>query len=220
MQNIESDPADERASALLHGVGVIASLVGGVLLIGAVLPSADNLRIISAIVYSLSLLLLYSVSTIFHSVRERSSRAWLEVFDHCAIFVLIAGTYTPFLLVTLNGGWRLGMFSLIWGLALAGIVLKLFFTGRFKFLSTLIYIILGWMAVLAYEPLTSALPLSTVLLLLAGGITYTAGTYFFHSRQIPFAHAIWHVFVLGGSIFHFLAVLSELTAGQSVSLLY
>jgi hemolysin III len=219
MHQIEPDPADERASALLHGAGVIASLLGGVLLIGAVLPSYDNLRIISAIVYSFSLLLLYSVSTIFHSVRSQRSRAWLEVFDHCAIFVLIAGTYTPFLLVTLSGGWRLGMFSLIWGLALMGIILKLFFTGRFQFLSTLIYIILGWLAVLAYEPLTSALPLSTVLLLLAGGITYTAGTYFFHSRQIPFSHAIWHIFVLGGSIFHFLAVLSELTAGQTLSYL-
>jgi hemolysin III len=130
----------------------------------------------------------------------------LKVFDHCAIFLLIAGTYTPFTLVGLreDGGWWL--FTAIWSLAVAGVVFKLFFTGRFKGVSTLIYIGMGWMAVLAIKPFLRQIPPDTLAWLLAGGLAYTLGTVFYMSKRIPFAHAIWHGFVLLGSACHFVAV--------------
>ena len=159
-----------------------------------------------AIVFTVALVLLYLASTLYHASTNRELRGKLKVFDHCAIFVLIAGTYTPFTLVGLreDGGWWL--FAAIWTLAAAGVVFKLFFTGRFKGLSTLIYLGMGWMVVLAIKPFLRQVPMETIIWLLAGGLSYTAGTYFYMHKRIPFAHAIWHGFVLGGSACHFVAV--------------
>lgn len=137
------------------------------------------------------------------------AKAHLRVADHCAIFLLIAGTYTPFTLVSLRGPWGWTLFGLVWGLATLGIVLKLFFTGRFTLASTLLYVALGWMILIAYGPMMRALPTTTLGWLLAGGLLYTAGTVFYLSRKIPYAHGIWHVFVLGGSTCHFVAVFLE-----------
>ena len=202
-------PREELANALTHGVGALAALVGGIVLVAMAANYGNGWQLAGAIVFSLALVLLYAASTLYHASRDRVVRGRMKVFDHCAIFVLIAGTYTPFTLVGLraDGGWWL--FAAIWTLAVAGVVFKLFFTGRFKGLSTLIYIGMGWMAVLAIKPFLRQIPPDTLAWLLGGGLAYTVGTLFYMSQRIPFAHAIWHGFVLLGSACHFVAVTQQ-----------
>jgi hemolysin III len=203
------DPREEIANAATHGLGVVASLAGGAVLITLAAVLGDAWQIVGTSIFVASLVLLYTASTLYHAVRCRVAKARLKVFDHCAIFVLIAGTYTPFTLTGLRGGWGWALFGVIWGLAVAGVVFKLFFTGRFPRLSTVVYVAMGWMVLVAAGPMIRHLPAVTLALLLAGGIAYTAGTVFYHSRRIPYAHAIWHLFVLGGSVFHFAAVFTQ-----------
>ncbi len=197
---------EELWSALTHGLGAVASLGAGAVLITLAALWGNAWQLGSAIVFGVSLLLLYVASTLYHAIPHQSVKARLKVFDHCAIFVLIAGTYTPFTLIGLreHGGWW--MFAAIWTLAVIGVVFKLFFTGRFKGLSTLTYIAMGWLVLFAIRPLLQQIDLATLAWLFCGGIAYTAGTIFYMSRRIPYAHAIWHVFVLVGSICHFVAV--------------
>lgn len=203
------DLREEVASAVTHGVGAVASVAGGAVLVTLAAGFGDARQVVGAAVFCGSLVLLYTASTLYHAVRRRVARARLQVFDHCAIYVLIAGTYTPFTLDALRGAWGWSLFGVVWGLAAAGVVFKLFCTGRFRRLSTSIYLAMGWMALVAAGPLLRALPASTLLWLAAGGLAYTAGTVFYHSRRIPYAHAIWHLFVLGGSVCHFVAVLQQ-----------
>lgn len=197
---------EELANTVTHGVGAVVSLVAGVALIALAAMGGDPWRIVGASVFSASLVLLYTASAVYHGAPGGPAKFRLEIADHCAIFVLIAGTYTPFTLVSLRGAWGWGLFSVIWGLAVAGVALKLVFATRFALLSTLIYIAMGWLVVVAAGPMIQALPLTTLLLLVAGGVTYTAGTLFYHNHRIPFAHAIWHLFVIAGSALHYLAV--------------
>jgi hemolysin III len=199
-------PREERANALTHGVGALAALVGGIVLVSLSARYGNGWQLAGAIVFSLALVMLYAASALYHASHDRVTKGRLKVFDHCAIFVLIAGTYTPFTLVGLRGDGGWWMFAAIWTLAVAGVVFKLFFTGRFKGLSTAIYIGMGWMAVLAIKPFLRQIPLETLGWLLAGGLAYTLGTVFYLSRRIPFSHAIWHGFVLLGSACHFVAV--------------
>lgn len=206
---------EEVLNALTHGVGVVASAAGGATLVTLAALSGDVWRLASAVVYGLSLLLLYTASTLYHGVRHQLARARLQVLDHCAIFVLIAGTYTPFTLVGLRGPWGWSLFGVIWTLAAAGVVFKLFCTGRYPRLSTAIYVGMGWLAVVAVRPMLQALSLSTLSWIVAGGLAYTAGVFFFVSRRIPYAHAVWHLFVLAGSACHFVAVLSQVLPGRS-----
>jgi hemolysin III len=190
-------------------VGALASVTGGAMLITFAAAGGDGWQLLSAIVFSATLFLLYTSSTLYHAVRHQTLRARLRVLDHCAIYLLIAGTYTPFTLVTLreHRGWWL--FGLVWTLAAAGVVFKLFFTGRLHRLSTALYLGMGWLAIVAVRPVLELLSAPTLLWLLAGGLSYTLGTAFFHSRRIPFAHAVWHLFVLVGSACHFVAVASQ-----------
>ena len=199
-------PREELANAISHGLGALAALAGGSVLITLSAAFGNGWQLAGAIVFSASLFLLYLASTLYHITSNLEWRGRLKVFDHCAIFILIAGTYTPFTLVGLreDGGWWL--FAAIWTLAVAGVIFKLFFTGRFKGLSTAIYLGMGWMLVTALGPFLRQVPMDTILWLLAGGLSYTAGTYFYMHKRIPFAHAIWHGFVLGGSACHFVAV--------------
>jgi hemolysin III len=199
-------PREERANALTHGVGALAALVGGIVLVSLSARYGNGWQLAGAIVFSLALVMLYAASALYHASHDRVTKGRLKVFDHCAIFVLIAGTYTPFTLVGLRGDGGWWMFAAIWTLAVAGVVFKLFFTGRFKGISTAIYIGMGWMAVLAIKPFLRQIPLETLGWLLAGGLAYTLGTVFYLSRRIPFSHAIWHGFVLLGSACHFVAV--------------
>ena len=202
---------EERANALTHGAGAIASAVGGAVLAAMAWHYGNAWQFAGALVFGAALVLLYVASTLYHSSRDHVVRGRYKVFDHCAIFVLIAGTYTPFTLVGLrgDGGWWL--FAAIWTLAVAGIVFKLFFTGRFKGVSTLVYLAMGWMVLTAAGPFLRNVPHATMAWLLAGGVAYSVGTFFYMSRRIPYAHAIWHGFVLLGSICHFVAVTQEVT---------
>lgn len=201
---------EELANVITHGVGVLASIAGGALLVVLAALSGDPWRIVGTALFVASLILLYTASTLYHASSTPAARRRLKVFDHAAIYVLIAGSYTPFLLNGMRGGWGWSMFGVIWGLAIAGVVFKLFFTGRFRLLSTAIYLLMGWLVLIAIVPLVRALPGVTLALLAAGGLAYTAGTPFYHTTRLRRGHAVWHVFVLAGSVCHALAVWSQL----------
>lgn len=203
---------EEQWNALTHGIGVVAALAGGGVLLTLSILFGDTAQIIGAAVYTATLVLLFTASTLYHAIPHHNAKRRLQIFDHCAIFLLIAGTYTPFMLVGLRGAWGWSLLSVIWALAVAGVVFKLFYTGRFERTSTAIYIVMGWLVIVAVVPLCQVLPLGTLLLLLAGGLSYTAGTWFYLHKRLPYAHAIWHLFVLAGSMFHFAAVLGHVTA--------
>jgi len=200
---------EEIANALTHGLGATAALAGGSVMITLAALYGDGWQLGSAIVFGVSLLLLYLASTLYHAIQHPVAKGRLKVFDHCAIYLLIAGTYTPFTLIGLRGSWGWGLFAAIWGLAAAGIVFKLFYTGRFKLLSTAIYIVMGWLVLVAVKPLLAALDAWTLGWLLAGGLCYTLGTVFYHRPSLKYSHAIWHLFVIGGSVCHYVSVLSQ-----------
>ena len=202
------DPRWELANALTHGAGVLAAVAGGAVLIVLAALYGDAWKVVGSAVFSATLVLLYTASTLYHAARRPEVKERLKVFDHCAIYLLIAGTYTPFTLVGLRGGWGWSLFGVVWGLAVAGVVFKLFFTGRFPRVSTAIYIAMGWMVVVAAGPMLDRLPAAALAWLVAGGLAYTAGTAFYHNRR-PYAHAVWHLFVLAGSVCHFAAVLTQ-----------
>jgi hemolysin III len=206
MSNRTYEQRQELLNTITHGAGAVASLVAGLALTVMAAMGGDPWRIVSASVFSASLVLLYSASAAYHGAPGGPAKRRLEILDHCAIFVLIAGTYTPFTLVTLRGAWGWGLFAVVWVLAVAGVVLKLIVATRFALLSTLLYIGMGWLVVVAAGPMVQALSTGTLLLLVAGGVAYTAGTLFYHNRRVPFAHAIWHLFVLAGSVCHAIAV--------------
>ena len=199
---------EEIASAVTHGLGAVASLAAGAVLITFASLAGDVWAIVGASVFVTSLVLLYTASTLYHAIPWQRAKARLRVFDHCAIYVLIAGTYTPFLLGPLRGAWGWSLFGVIWTLAVAGVVFKLFYTGRFKLVTTLVYLLMGWLVIVAARPMMSSLPPSSLAWLVAGGLSYTAGTVFYMSRR-SYAHAVWHLFVLGGSACHFVAVMIE-----------
>ncbi len=206
---------EELANAVTHGIGVILSIGGGAVLITLASVFAGAREIVSVVVFSIALLLLYTASTLYHITRREPVKSRLKVLDHCAIFLLIAGTYTPFTIAAIRGGWGWSLFGVIWGLAVFGIVFKLFFTGRFHYLSTATYVGMGWLVIIAFAPLSQALTPLALGLLIAGGVFYTAGTLFYHLERIPYSHAIWHLFVLAGSICHFAAVTAQLISTTS-----
>lgn len=202
-------PREERANILTHGIGAGVALVAGLTMLTlSIGRGGDPWQWASAIVFSISMLMLYLASTAYHRAVDPVRRARLKIVDHCAIYVLIAGTYTPFTLTVLRNtvGWTL--FIAIWSLAAIGIIFKLFFTGRFKLVSTLIYIAMGWLVMLYAKPVYQALSGWTFGWLLAGGIAYTLGTVFYMQRRMPYAHAVWHGFVVIGTVCHFISVWS------------
>jgi hemolysin III len=200
------DPKEELWNVITHAFGLFLSI--GALSLLVVFSSLNGTvwHIVSYSIYGASLVILYFASTVYHAAKKPSLKIKLNVFDHAAIFVLIAGTYTPFLLVTLRGPWGWTLFGIQWGLAIAGIILKLFYTGRFDKLSTLVYLAMGWLVVIAIYPLVINLALGGLLWLLAGGIFYSVGAGFYLWHKLPYNHAIFHVFVLLGSISHFFSV--------------
>lgn len=200
---------EEFFNALTHGLGATAALAGGAVLITLATLFGDGWQLAGAIVFGICLLLLYLASTLYHAIQHPVAKARLKVVDHCAIYLLIAGTYTPFTLIGLRGPWGWGLFAAIWTLAVAGVVFKLFYTGRFKLLSTGIYIAMGWLVVIAIEPMLSALDTWTMAWLFGGGLFYTLGTVFYHRPSLPYSHAIWHLFVVAGSVCHYVAVFAQ-----------
>jgi len=199
--------AEEIFNAITHGVGVVFAVSALVLLIVFASLYGNALHIVSVAIYGTTLVLLYLASTLYHSFTKEKVKYIFKLLDHSAIFLLIAGTYTPFMLVTLRGvlGWAL--LSVVWVFAILGIILKVFFVGRFTVFSTLLYLLLGWLIVVAMKPLMAAIPTSGLRLLVAGGILYTLGSFFYIRKSRPFNHGIWHLFVLAGSVCHFLSVL-------------
>jgi hemolysin III len=202
----EYNVQEEFVNVLTHGIGVLLSVGGGAVLITLAAVHAGLREVVSVSIFVGSLVLLYSASTLYHAARNPVARRRLKVLDHCAIFLLIAGTYTPFTLAALEGPWGWSLFGVIWGLAVFGVVFKLFFTGRYKAVSTATYIGMGWLAVVAFVPLVRALEPAALAWLVIGGVLYTAGTIFYHNERIRHAHGIWHLFVLAGSISHFTSV--------------
>ncbi len=196
---------EEAANVATHAAGLVASVVGVVVLVYLGIVREEALHVASACLYGATLVALYGASTLYHAFRRPGVKRVLRVLDHCAIYLLIAGTYTPFVLVGLGGrlGWVL--FAVVWAMAAAGIVFKVFATGRFAVVSTAAYVAMGWLGVVAIGPLIRSLSGAALVWLLAGGIAYTAGTFFYH-RRIAYAHALWHVFVLLGSVCHFVAI--------------
>lgn len=196
---------EEWANSLTHGVGVLLSLAGLALLVTRSVELGDGWRLVSTAIYGATLVALYTSSTLYHALPGEAAKRLLRKFDHAAIFLLIAGTYTPFML-TLRGVWGWSMLGVVWALAVAGIVLKFWFTGRFRLVSTLLYVGLGWMIVLLVRPLLETVRPAGLWFLLAGGLCYTGGTVFYLWKKLPYHHAVWHGFVLAGSLCHFGAV--------------
>ncbi|MDX5628291.1 MULTISPECIES: hemolysin III family protein [unclassified Brenneria] len=199
--------AEEIANSVSHGIGLVFGIVGLVLLLmQAVGQGADGLAITSYSLYGGSIILLFLASTLYHAIPSPRAKPWLKKFDHCAIYVLIAGTYTPFLLVGLNSPLAHGLMVVIWSMALLGVIFKLAFAHRFEALSLITYLVMGWLSLVVIYQLAMTLSIGGVTLLAVGGAVYTLGVIFYACNRIPYNHAIWHGFVLGGSVCHFLAI--------------
>jgi hemolysin III len=197
---------EEIANAVTHGLGIAASLVALVALVAFAAMYGNVWHVVSVAVYGVTLLLLYTASTLYHSLSSTRACHVFKVIDHAAIYLLIAGTYTPFTLVTLRGPWGWSLFGVVWGLALVGIALEAFWVYRPKWVSGVVFLGMGWMVVVAIKPLLAALPPHGMQLLVAGGLAYTLGVIFYVLKRIPYTHAVWHLWVLAGSALHFLAV--------------
>ncbi|MBS0849360.1 hemolysin III family protein [Citrobacter sp. JGM124] len=199
--------AEEVANSISHGIGLVFGIVGLVLLlVQAVETNASTTAITSYSLYGGSMILLFLASTLYHAIPHARAKRWLKLFDHCAIYLLIAGTYTPFLLVGLNSPLAKGLMVVIWSLALVGILFKLTIAHRFKVLSLVTYLLMGWLSLVVIYQMAIKLAPGSVTLLAAGGVVYSLGVIFYVSKRIPYNHAIWHGFVLGGSVCHFFAI--------------
>ncbi len=211
MRDADSDRrysvGEEIANSAIHGAGALAAVAGLVILAAAAAATGDGWRLASAVIFGVTLVLLYTASTLYHSVAHPRAKRVFRFIDHVAIFLLIAGTYTPFTLVSLRGPWGWSLFGVVWGLALAGIAGQSRLLHRWTALSLVLYIAMGWAAVVAVRPLVAAVAPGGLLLLLLGGLAYTAGIGFYVWRRLPYQHAIWHGFVLAGSAFHYWAIL-------------
>lgn len=215
MANVRALPrwtlAEEVAHAVSHGVGIVLAIGGLATLVALAALRGDPWHVTSSAIFGASLVLLYVASTLYHSVpswiRFRRTKRRLRALDHSAIFIAIAGTYTPFTLGPLRGPWGWALFGVVWGGALVGIIVKSFAVERFPALSTALYAALGWCVVVAFEPLLEALAPGGVVLLLAGGLCYTLGIGFYAWTSLRWSHFVWHLFVLAGSVLHYLAVL-------------
>ena len=200
-------PGEEIANSVTHGIGAGLGVAALALLVTFAALQGDAWRVVGFSIYGASLVLLYLASTLYHGFRSPRVKRVFHLLDHAAIFVLIAGTYTPFTLVTLRGPWGWTLFGLIWGLGLAGIVFESFFIGRFPRLVVAFYVAMSWLLVLAFKPLVDAMSPGGIAWLGGGGLSYMLGIVFYRWHSLPFQHAVWHLFVLGGSICHFFCML-------------
>ncbi|WP_246794336.1 PAQR family membrane homeostasis protein TrhA [Burkholderia perseverans] len=197
----------ERFNSITHLVGALMSVAGLATLVTMGALAGDAYKVVSAAIYGAALLVLYAVSTLYHSVHRPRLKAILQKCDHSAIYLLIAGSYTPFTLITLRGPWGWSLFGVIWGLAVFGIVQELTLGRRTRIVSMVLYVLMGWLALVAAQPLLAALPLGGTVWVVAGGIIYSAGIYFFiNDERIRHGHGIWHLFVLGGSLCQFVGI--------------
>ena len=203
----EYSDIEERANAITHGLGVVLGVVGLILLlIRAFDHQADMLTIASMAVYGSSIILLFLASTLYHSITTEKTKRLLKTLDHCAIYLLIAGSYTPFLLVSLRTPLAMGLMAVIWGIALVGIIMKIAFVYRFKRLSLVTYLAMGWLSLIVVYQLAMNIEMGGLVLLAVGGVIYSLGVIFYVAKRIPYNHAIWHLFVLAGCACHFFAI--------------
>lgn len=199
-------PQEERINIASHSVGIILSVIGLYLLLSKAIHNDHKLQIIGYGIYGFSLLVLYAASTAYHSIQNSELRRKVRILDHAAIYILIAGTYTPITLIVLNDSVGLILFCIAWLLALIGISFKFFFTGQFRLLSTTLYVLMGWLIIFFLKPLAENMPKPGICWLLTGGVAYTSGAMIYGLKKIKFNHAIFHLFVLFGSICHFAAI--------------
>lgn len=200
---------EELANSITHGLGALFGVVSLTILLTLACLFGSKAHIVSYLIYGLSLILLYTSSTLYHALPSLEAKKFFKVCDHVCIYLLIAGTHTPFLTLNIGGslGWTL--LAVIWACAFVGIIFKFFFVGRFTFISTLIYLAMGWMMAFAFKPLSEALNPRDLSWVLAGGLAYSGGTIFYLLKRVPFHHAVWHLCVLAGSVFHFIAIIGS-----------
>ena len=198
---------EELANSVTHGIGLMFSLVGFIVLLVLAVMRGSAWHVAGCAIYGSTLVCLYTASMLYHGIQSLRLKRALKVFDHSAIYLLIAGTYTPFLLVNLRGAWGWTLLSIVWGLAMAGIIFKFWFVDHFQILSTVVYLLMGWLALIAVKPLLGLVPTGGLIWLMAGGLMYTAGVVFYAWKRVPYNHVIWHVFVMAGSACHYFAVL-------------
>jgi hemolysin III len=206
---------DELASSVIHGIGIVLSIAGLAVLIMHASSHGSGSDVLASAVYGISLIMLYTASTLYHSIRAESARRVLRTLDHIAIFLLIAGTYTPFTLIALRGTWGWSLFGIVWSLALLGTALELGMLKRYRRLAVLLYVAMGWVGIVAFRPLLAHLQTGGMVLLLAGGAAYTLGVPFYLWRKLPYHHSVWHFFVLAGSVLQFLAVFFYVMPGTT-----
>ena len=206
---------DELASSVLHGIGILLSIAGLATLVAYAAMLGDARAVVASAVFGSTLILCYTASTLYHAIPGELPKRVLRTLDHIAIFLLIAGTYTPFTLIALPGAWGWSLFGAIWALAIAGSALELGLLKRSRKLAVLLYVAMGWVGMIAFKPLSAHLETGGMVLLIAGGVAYTAGVPFYLARRMPYHHTVWHFFVLAGSVLHYLAVLLYVIPDQA-----
>lgn len=199
---------EELANAITHGIGAGLSIAALVILVVFAAKISDTWKIVSFSIYGATMITLFLSSTLYHAFPQPKVKRFFRILDHSSIFLLIAGTYTPVTIGTMRGGWGWTLFGIIWGLCILGILMKVFVMGKLKWLSTIIYLAMGWMVLIAIRPLMTTVPKVFLMWMLIGGAAYSLGIIFYIARKMPFHHAVWHLFVLGGSICHFFGMLS------------
>ena len=198
---------EEIANSISHGLGLVLALVALPILIASAIRVGSTHFIVGAIVFGATMVLLYLASTLYHSISHEAAKRFCRLFDHSAIFLLIAGTYTPFTLGVLRGSWGWALLTIIWFLAITGIVVKALPHTRHSWISMVLYLVMGWLALVAIKPMFQLVPMPGILLIFAGGMAYTSGLAFFAARRLRYSHFIWHLFVIAGTTCHFFAVL-------------
>jgi hemolysin III len=200
-------PGEELANSLTHGLGALLAVGGLAWLVTLAAVRGDAWHVVACSIYGAAMVVLYTASTLYHAIPAPRAKRVLQIVDHTAIYLLIAGTYTPFTLVSLRGPWGWSLFGAVWGLAVAGIILEIAVPRRWPALSLSLYVAMGWVVVIAIKPLVTALPTGALVLLLLGGLAYSGGIGFYAWKRLPYGHAVWHLFVLAGTALHFVAVL-------------
>ncbi len=202
---------EEIANSITHGIGVAISVAILVLLVVFTAKRGDTWRIVSFSIFGSSLFILYMASTLYHSFPQKRVKHFFRIMDHSSIYILIAGSYTPITLISMRGVWGWTIFGLVWGLSILGIIFTVFLIGRFKIISTAIYLFMGWLILIAIKPMILMVPRGMIIWLFIGGAFYTLGIIFYLWKKMPYHHMIWHIFVLAGSISHFFGMLFYLT---------
>lgn len=206
-------PREELLNGLTHGIGLLLSIAGFVFLLVLTINDGSVRNIAACSIYGVTLILLYTSSTLYHTARCLRRKRVFRIIDHASIYMFIAGTYTPFTVVSLGGGWGWSLLGIVWGLAAVGIVVKMFHTGQYVLISTFVYLVMGWLAAIAIVPLAENMGVGGVAWLLTGGVAYTVGTVFFLAKRLRFSHAVWHLFVLAGSACHYVAIVNFVLPG-------